>query len=125
VCELATKSEALNELLVTLVGLTVEVIKKLATLSYHREESATAGEVFFVLTHVVSEMNDALGEKCNLEFGTTGVFIVKAVVLWVDFSLCAHNSISVPDQLLAGRPLCGRRELSRKIKLCKSYPAQI
>lgn len=113
--KLAAKSKALDELLVTLFGLPFEVIEKLTALSHHREQSATAGEVFFMLTHVLGEMLDTLSKKRNLVIGATSVLVVLLVVFRVDFSFCTHGISSVPDQLLAGRPLCGRRGIKQNL----------
>lgn len=71
--ELATKTEAFDQLSVTLFRLSLEVIEKFAALGNHGQEATAAGEIFFVLTHVGGEEFDPLGQNGDLVIGASGV----------------------------------------------------
>jgi len=88
---LAAESEFSDELLVVLIALALDVIKELAALGNHFQESAAGCEVFLVDEKVLREFKDPLGEKCHLVSCAAGVFFVLLVRREVDFlSFCFY-----------------------------------
>ena len=60
----------------------------------HRKQTATACEVFLVLTHVFGEVLDTLTKKRYLEVSTASVTFVQLVVGGINFGICTHGNIS-------------------------------
>ena len=58
---LATKSEPGNQLAVPVLVLRLQIVKQLATLVYHLQQTLTAVVIFLVLTKVLGE----LGNPCR------------------------------------------------------------
>ena len=90
---LAAQAEVSDELLVILFALALDVIKELAALGNHFQESAAGGEILLVDQQVLGELEDPLGEQCHLIWGAAGVFFVDFIrreVDWLLFCFYAH-----------------------------------
>jgi len=81
---LLAETEALNDLLVALLRLTLEVVEQLAALRDQLEKTAAGREVLRVGVQVVGEVLNALGQKGGLVAGAAGVLFVNLVFLQID-----------------------------------------
>lgn len=118
---LAAKTKAFDNLLVTLFAVSLEVIKQLTSASYEAEKTAAAGNVLFVASKVIGDVNDTLGKKCYLVVCTTGVTFVKLVVCWINIGF-AHFEFTCSGPAFMARPPCvGTRKKITTTPNCKGF----
>ena len=89
--ELAAEAQALNDLLVAILGLALDVIQVLAAHRDELEETAARREVFAVDIQVIRNVVDPLGEQGHLIGGAAGVSFVELEFFQVD-GMVTHNS---------------------------------
>jgi hypothetical protein len=77
---LITETQLLNELAVRLDVSTPQVIQEPFALAYHLQEAATTVMILAVLTKMVREVIDALGQNCDLNSRRPGVAFVRPVL---------------------------------------------
>ena len=65
---LATQTELLDQLAVAFIVFGLQVVKQLTTLVYHPQKTLTTMVIFLVLTEVVGELYNSLGQQCDLYF---------------------------------------------------------
>ena len=94
---LAAEVQALDDLLVFLLGAFLDVIQQLAALGDHFQKSTAGRKVLLVVDQVLGEMRDALGQQGHLVGRAASVAIVQLVVLQVDF-VGAHIGSGGPQQ---------------------------
>jgi hypothetical protein len=99
---LAAETEALEELLVALVGGQLEVVKQLATTCDHLKEAATCGVIFLMLAKVLRQIVDSLRQEGHLDVGAAGVFFVDLEGGGIGGGSFAHGSFEWPDNLSGG-----------------------
>ena len=89
--ELAAEAQALNDLLVAILGLALDVIQVLAAHRDELEETAARREVFAVDIQVIRNVVDPLGEQGHLIGGAAGVSFMELEFFQVD-CVVAHGS---------------------------------
>lgn len=99
---LAAETEALEELLVALVGGQLEVVKQLATTCDHLKQAATCGVIFLMRGEMLREIVDPLRQEGHLDVGAAGVFFVDLEGGGIDGGCFAHGSFEWPDNLSGG-----------------------
>ena len=99
---LAAETQALEELLVALVGGQLEVVKQLATTCDHLKEASTCGMIFLMRAKVLREIVDSLRQEGHLDVGAAGVFFVDLEGGGIDGGCFAHGSFEWPDNLSGG-----------------------
>jgi hypothetical protein len=85
------ESEALDDLLVFLLGAFLDEVQQLAALGNHGQQSAAGREVLLVDVEVVRQMENPLGEEGHLVWGAAGVSFVELIFFQVDFFCIAHG----------------------------------
>ena len=68
----------------------LQVVKETTALGHELEETATGSVVFLVRLEVRGEVEDALGEKCNLHVRATCVFGVETKGFHFVCCCCCH-----------------------------------
>ena len=85
--------EADEQALVELVVRALGIIEKLTAASHQHKQTATGGVVVLVLSEVLSEVSNTLGEYGYLETGGAGVLLVDLEVVDVDFAHCLVSCV--------------------------------
>ena len=85
--ELLTQTELLDDRAVTLDIVLLEVCEEVSSVADHLEKAAAAVVVLVVRLHVLGQVVDTVGQKCDLYFGRTGITFVNSV-LFNDGLLC-------------------------------------
>jgi len=83
---LPPETERLEKFLVALVIGAIEVLEKLAALGDHDDQSATGVMVLLVKLEMLREVEDLLGQTCDLHVGAPRVLLVKGEFGEIDFS---------------------------------------
>jgi hypothetical protein len=78
---LVTEPQFLNDLAVRLDIRPPQIVQQSATLAYHLQEAAATVVVFAVITEMIREVVDALGQDRNLNLGRPSVALVNAMLL--------------------------------------------
>jgi hypothetical protein len=78
---LVTQPQFLNDLAVRVYVRAPQIVQQPATLAYHFQEAAATVVVFAVLTEMIREVVDALGQYRNLNLSRTGIALVNPVLL--------------------------------------------
>src|SRR5919204_1853753 len=81
IVSLITETQLLNELAVRLYVGSPQVIQESFTLAYHLQEAASTVVILAVLTKMVREVIDALGQDCDLDSRRPGIAFVGPVLL--------------------------------------------
>ena len=79
--ELVTEPQFLNDFAVRLDVGAPQIVQKSATLAYHLQEAAATVVILLVLTEMVREVVDALGQHCDLNLSGAGIAVVRPVFL--------------------------------------------
>lgn len=87
---LAAETEALDELLVFLVGTLFDVIQQFTALGNEGEKATARREILFVDVQVVREVEDPLRDQGHLVRRAAGISFVEFIVFFVDFFCIAH-----------------------------------
>ena len=77
---LATQTELFDQLAVAVIVFGLQVVKQLAALVNHPQQTLTAVVIFLVLAEVIGEFYNSLGQQCNLYFRRAGIGFAACVV---------------------------------------------
>ena len=75
--ELTAQAESLDNLLITLVVSSGQIVQKLAPSRHQLQQAATGGKIFLIPRKVVGQVRDARRQTCYLDICTTGVGVVQ------------------------------------------------
>ena len=79
--ELLTQTELLDDRTVTSdIGL-LEVCEEVSSVADHLGKTTTTVVVLVVCLHVLGQVVDTVGQKCDLHLGRTGIAFVSGVLL--------------------------------------------
>jgi hypothetical protein len=78
---LVTEPQFLNQPAVRLDVRPTQIVQQSLALAYHLQEALATVMILFVLTKMIREVIDALGQDRYLNLGRTGIAVVRPVLL--------------------------------------------
>ena len=78
--ELLTETQLLDDCTVTSNIVLLEVRKKISSVTNHLQEATATVVVLVISLHVLGQVVDAVGQKCDLNLGRTGITFVDGVL---------------------------------------------